>query len=144
MRPGFGRRRCGSCPSKLRGMVQPGARSRIVLAILWLLLGAAMIAVAVWLGWTRWSVLLSGHPALLLLTIACAVVGLVAVLWAGGSLILGGRLDREADAAVPRRRTPDQMRRRARVRLILAIPALVLATLLGGDRKSTRLNSSHA
>jgi uncharacterized membrane protein len=113
-------------------MVQPGARSRIVLAILWLLLGATMIAVPVWLGWTRWSVLLSGHPALLLLTIACAVVGLVAVLWAGGSLILGGRLDREADAAVPRRRTPEQMRRRARVRLVLAIPALALATLLVG------------
>ena len=113
-------------------MVQPGARSRIVLAILWLLLGAAMIAVAVWLGWTRWSVLLSGHPALLLLAIACAVVGLVAVLWAAGSLILGGRLDREADAAIPRRRTPEQMRRRARVRIILAVPALMLSTLLVG------------
>ena len=51
-------------------MVQPGARSRIVLAVLWLLLGTAMIAVSVWLGWSRWSVLLSGHPLLLLLTIA--------------------------------------------------------------------------
>ena len=111
-------------------MVQPGARSRIVLSIIWLLLGAAMIAVAVWLGWTSWSVLLSGHPALLLLTIACAVVGLVAVLWAGGSLILGGRLDREWDSVTPRRRTPAQMKQRARLRLILAIPALVLATLL--------------
>jgi Alpha/beta hydrolase family len=113
-------------------MVQPGTRSRIVLAILWLLLGATMIAVAVWLGWTRWSVLLSGHPALLVLTIACAVVGLVAVMWAAGSLLLGGRLDREADAAIPRRRTPAQMRRRARVRIILAIPALMMATLLVG------------
>ena len=113
-------------------MVQPGARSRIVLAILWLLLGAAMIAVAVWLGWTRWSVLISGHPALLLLTIACAVVGLVAVLWAAGSLVLGGRMDREADAATPRRRTPQQMRRRARIRIVLAVPALILATLLVG------------
>jgi hypothetical protein len=113
-------------------MVQPGARSRIVLAIIWLLLGTAMIAVAVWLGWTRWSVLLSGHPLLALLTIVCAVVGLVAVLWAAGSLILGGRLDREVDAANPRRRTPDQMRRRARIRLVLAIPALLLATLLAG------------
>ena len=111
-------------------MVQPGARSRIGLAIVWLLLGAVMIAVAGWLGWTRWSVLLSGHPLLLVLTIACAVVGLVAVLWAAGSLILGGRLDREADAAIPRRRTPAQMRRRARLRLLLAVPALLLSGLL--------------
>jgi hypothetical protein len=67
---------------------------------------------------------------LLVLTMACAVVGLVAVLWAAGSLILGGRLDREADAAVPRRRTPAQMRQRARLRLILAVPALLLSALL--------------
>ena len=113
-------------------MVQPGARSRIVLAILWLLLGAAMIAVPVWLGWTRWSVLLSGHPALLLLAIVCAVVGLVAVLWAAGSLILGGRLDREADAVIQRRRTPEQMRRRASIRIALAVPALLLAASLVG------------
>ena len=103
-----------------------------MLAILWLLLGAVMIAVSVWLGWTRWSVLLSGHPLLLLLTIACAVVGLVAVLWGAGSLILGGRLDREADAAVPRRRTPAQMRQRARRRLIVAVPALLLSAVLVG------------
>jgi len=104
-----------------------------VLAILWLLLGAALIAVPVWLGWTRWSVLLSGHPALLLLAIACAVVGVVAVLWAAGSLILGGRLDREnGDGEVPRRRTPAQMRRRARIRIILAVPALLVATTMGG------------
>ena len=114
-------------------MVQPGARSRIVLAILWLLLGAALIALPVWLGWTRWSVLLSGHPALLVLAIACAVVGVVAVLWAAGSLILGGRLDRENEnAAIPRRRTPAQMRRRARVRIILAVPALLVAGSMVG------------
>jgi hypothetical protein len=112
-------------------MVQPGARSRIVLAILWLLLGATMIAVPAWLGWTRWSVLLSGHPALLLLAIICAAVGVVAVLWAAGSLILGGLLDREAaEAPIPRRRTPAQMKRRARIRIMLAVPALLLATLL--------------
>ena len=114
-------------------MVQPGARSRIVLAILWLLLGAALIALPVWLGWTRWSVLLSGHPALLVLAIACAVVGVVAVLWAAGSLILGGRLDRENEnAAIPRRRTPAHMRRRARVRIILAVPALLVASSMVG------------
>ena len=85
-----------------------------------------MIGVAIWLVWTGWSVLLSGHPLLPLLTIVCVVVGLVAVLWAGGSLILGGRLDREGDSVIPRRRTPAQMQQRARLRLILAIPASML------------------
>lgn len=113
-------------------MVQPGARSRIVLAIIWLLLGAAMIAVPARLGWTRGSVLLSGHPALILTAIACAVAGLVAVLWAAGSLVVGGRLDREVDPGNPRRRTPKQMRNRARLRIVLAVPALALAATLVG------------
>ncbi len=113
-------------------MLQPGARSRIVLSVIWLLLGALLIAVPVWLGWTRGSVLVSGHPALLLAAIVCAAVGVVAVLWAGGSLIMGGRLDREIDTGLPRRRTPTQMRRRARNRIILAVPALALAVLLVG------------
>ena len=78
-------------------MAQPGARSRNVLAIIWLLLGLAMVAVPVWLGWTRWSAILSGHPLLLLLVIVCALAGLVAVAWSVASLILGGRLDREGD-----------------------------------------------
>jgi hypothetical protein len=111
-------------------MVQPGARSRIVLAIIWLLLGAAMVAVSAWLGWTRWSAILSGHPALLAMVIVCALVGLVAVLWAIGSLFVGGRQDREGDAWHPARRTPDQLRRRARRRLILAVPALVVCGAL--------------
>ena len=111
-------------------MVQPGARSRIVLAIIWLLLGAVMVAAPVWLGWTRGPVLRSGHPALLLTGIACAVAGLVAVLWAGGSLILGGRQDREGDPRNPRRRTPVQMKRSARLRIALAIPAMIVAMLL--------------
>lgn len=113
-------------------MLQPGARSRIVLSVIWLVLGAVMIAVPVWLGWTRGSVLISGHPALLVAVIICAAVGVVAVLWAAGSLIIGGRLDREVDADLPRRRTPTQMRRRARLRIILAVPAMLLATLLVG------------
>jgi hypothetical protein len=113
-------------------MLQPGARSRIVLSVIWLLLGVAMIAVPVWLGWTRGSVLVSGHPALLLAVIVCAAAGIVAVLWAAGSLIMGGRLDREVDAGMPRRRTPAQMRRRARFRIVLAVPALALAALLVG------------
>ena len=113
-------------------MLQPGARSRIVLSIIWLLLGAVMIAVPAWLGWTRGSVLVSGHPALLLVAIGCGAAGIVAVLWAAGSLIIGGRLDREVDADLPRRRTPTQMRRRARNRIILAVPALLLAVVLVG------------
>jgi hypothetical protein len=111
-------------------MVQPGARSRIVLAIIWLLLGAAMVAVSAWLGWTSWSAILSGHPALLATTIVCALVGLVAVLWAVGSLVLGGRQDREGDAWHPARRTPSELRRRARWRIILAVPALVVCGVL--------------
>jgi hypothetical protein len=113
-------------------MVQPGARSRIVLAIIWLLLGAAMVAVSAWLGWTRWSALLSGNPALLAMIIVCALVGLVAVLWAIGSLVLGGRQDREGDAWHPARRTPEQLRSRARWRLILAVPALLVSAALLG------------
>ena len=113
-------------------MVQPGARSRIVLAIIWLLLGAAMVAVSAWLGWTRWSALLSGNPALLAMIIVCALVGLVAVLWAIGSLVLGGRQDREGDAWHPARRTPEQLRSRARWRLILAMPALLVSAALLG------------
>jgi hypothetical protein len=113
-------------------MVQPGARSRIVLAIIWLLLGAAMLAVPGWLGWTRWPTILSGHPALLALAILCAAFGLVAVLWAVGSLILGGRLDREGDPWHPARRTPSELRRRARWRLVLAVPALLVCGVLLG------------
>src|SRR5918998_5340896 len=113
-------------------MVQPGARSRIVLAIIWLLLGAAMVAVAGWLGWTRWSAILSGHPALLAMAIVCGLVGLVAVFWAVGSLVLGGRLDREGDERHPALRSASQLRRRARWRIILAVPALLVCMALVG------------
>jgi Alpha/beta hydrolase family len=113
-------------------MVQPGARSRIVLAIVWLLLGAAMLAQAAWLGWTRWSVILSGHPALMAMVIVCGLAGLVAILWAVGSLFVGGRQDREGDAWHPARRTRDELRRRARWRMILAVPALIVCGALLG------------
>jgi hypothetical protein len=113
-------------------MVQPGARSRIVLAIIWLLLGAAMLAVPGWLGWTRWSTILSGHPALLASAILCAALGLVAVLWAVGSLVIGGRVDREGDSWHPARRTPSELRRRARWRIVLAVPALLVCGVLVG------------
>ena len=49
-------------------MSQPGALSRTILAVLWLLLGIAMVAVPIWLGWTRWPAILSGHPAMLVAT----------------------------------------------------------------------------
>jgi Alpha/beta hydrolase family len=113
-------------------MVQPGAPSRIVLAIIWLLLGAAMVAVSTWVGWTRWSAILSGHPALLAMTIVCGLVGVVALLWAVASLVLGGRQDREGDEWHPARRTPSELRRRARWRIVLAIPALLVCGALVG------------
>jgi hypothetical protein len=113
-------------------MVQPGSGSRILLSIIWLLLGATMVAVSGWLGWTRWSAILSGHPALLAMVIVCALVGFVAILWAVGSVVLGGRQDREGDEWHPARRTPGELRRRARRRIILAVPALIVCAALVG------------
>jgi uncharacterized membrane protein (DUF485 family) len=66
------------------------------------------------------------------MTIVCGLVGLVAVFWAVGSLVLGGRLDREGDEWHPARRTPGELRRRARWRIILAVPALVVSGALVG------------
>ena len=111
-------------------MSQPGALSRTILAVLWLLLGIAMVAVPIWLGWTRWPAILSGHPAMLVATIVCALAGLVAVAWSVATLILGDRLDREGDPERPARRTPAQLLRRAKRRIILAIPALAICLLL--------------
>ena len=67
-------------------MSQPGAVSRISLSIVWLLLGLAMIAVPVWLGWTRWPAILSGHPAMLVAGIVCGLLGFVAVAWSVATL----------------------------------------------------------
>jgi Alpha/beta hydrolase family len=111
-------------------MAQPGAVSRIVLALTWLLLGLAMFAVPVWLGWTRWPAILNGHPAMLIAGIACGLIGLIAVAWSIGSLTIGGRQDREGDAEHPAHRTSTQVRRRARRRIIVAVPLLVLSLLL--------------
>lgn len=113
-------------------MAQPGTTSRVVLSLLWLLLGAAMVAAAGWGGWTRWRVVLSGHPALLVLILATAMLGIVAVAWALASLTLGGRQDREGDPDRPHHRTVGQIRRRAGRRVGLAVPALLLCGLLGG------------
>ncbi len=111
-------------------MAQPGSRSRIVLAVVWLLLGVAMIGVPVWLGWTRWQAILNGHPAMLAAGILCGLLGFVAVAWSIASLILGDRQDREGDPDHPARRTYEQIQRRARWRLWLAVPALLACAAL--------------
>lgn len=110
-------------------MRQPGALSRTVLAVLWLLLGIAMIAVPVWLGWTRGATILAGHPAMVALGIATGLLGFVAVAWSIASLVLGDRQDREGDPEHPAHRTPAQLERRAKTRIVLAVPALVLSLL---------------
>ena len=63
---------------------------------------------------------------MLVATIVCGLLGVVAVAWSVGTLIIGGRLDREGDPDRPARRTPEQLLRRARRRIILAIPALIV------------------
>lgn len=111
-------------------MSQPGAQSRVVLALIWLVVGLAMVLVPLWLGVTRWSAILSGHPALLVAGIACGLFGFVALAWAVASLLIGDRLDRETDAEHHRRRTSAQLIRRARWRIVLAIPPLLLSVTL--------------
>jgi Alpha/beta hydrolase family len=111
-------------------MRQPGALSRTVLALIWLVLGLAMVAVSVWLGWTRWPAILNGHPVMLVASIACGLLGCIAIAWSVGALTIGGRQDREGDPEHPAHRTSTQVRRRARRRIILAVPLLVLAFLL--------------
>ncbi|RYZ25323.1 MAG: hypothetical protein EOP01_10500, partial [Propionibacteriaceae bacterium] len=120
-------------------MRQPGATSRTVLAILWLVLGAAMVAVTVWLGWTRGRVILNGHPATVVLGLATGLLGFVALAWAVATFAIGGRLDAQGDDPDrPARRTRAQLERRARLRILLAVPAFVLAlvavALLGYSR----------
>lgn len=110
-------------------MRQPGSLSRTVLALLWLVLGAAMVAVTVWVGWTRGRVLINGHPAAVVLGLATGLLGFVALAWAVASLAIGDRQDREGDPDHPAKRTRAQLERRARVRVLLAVPALLLALL---------------
>lgn len=101
--------------------------SRRVLALTWLGVGAAMVAVPVWLGWTRWQPVLVGHPLMLVLTIGCGLLGFVALAWAVASLVLGDRAD---DGTQPL--TERQRRVRANRRIALAVPALLLCVLLVG------------
>jgi hypothetical protein len=111
-------------------MWQPGALSRTVLALIWLVLGLAMVAVSAWLGWTRWPAILNDHPAMLIAGIACGLLGFIAIAWSIGSLTIGDRLDREGDPEHPARRTSAQVQRRAQRRIILAVPLMGLAFLL--------------
>jgi len=106
-------------------MAKTGVHSRRVLALTWLGVGVAMVAVPVWLGWTRWQPVLVGHPLMLVLSIGCGLLGFVALAWAVASLVLGDRADDEA--APP---TERQRRVRANRRIALAVPALLLCVLL--------------
>jgi pimeloyl-ACP methyl ester carboxylesterase len=110
-------------------MAKTGVGSRTVLALVWLAVGAAMVLVPVWLGWTRWQAVLTGHPLMLALGIALLLFGFVALAWSIATLILGDRSDRE-DA--PRPRTERERRRRASRRIALAVPALFLCVLAVG------------
>lgn len=113
-------------------MSPPGTTSRVVLSLCWLPVGAAMLGVAIWLIWTRWSTLLNGHPAMLAAAIVVGFLGVVAVFWAIGSLAVGARYDTyvDDDDEIPRRRTAAQLRRRAQVRVALGVPTLVASLLV--------------
>jgi hypothetical protein len=110
-------------------MLQPGTTSRRVLGVSWFVVGVAMVAVPVWLARTRWSVILNGHPVTLAVTVLCALAGLVALGWAVASLVLGARYDREVRPGQPGHRTNAQLHRRARWRIGLGVPALVVCVL---------------
>ena len=97
--------------------------------MIWLLLGAAMVGVTVWLGWTRGMTILNGNPATIVLGIATGLLGFVALAWAIASLVIGDRQDRDGDAERPARRTPAQLERRAKARVVLAVPLLVLGLM---------------
>ncbi|GAA1427264.1 hypothetical protein GCM10009616_03940 [Microlunatus lacustris] len=109
-------------------MAKTGVPSRRVLALTWLGVGAAMVAVPVWLAWTRWQPILVGHPLMLVLGIGCGLLGFVALAWAVASLVLGDRADDEAQPLTERQRTV-----RANRRIALAVPALLLCVLLAGS-----------
>ena len=52
---------------------------------------------AIWLVWTRWAAVLNGHPAMLVTTIVCGFLGVIAVVWAIASLAIGARYDAYVD-----------------------------------------------
>lgn len=108
-------------------MAKTGVRSRAALAGCWLVVGVAMTVVPLWLGWTRWQAILTGHPLTLALTILCLLLGLVAVAWAIATLVLRDRAD---DPERGRQLTPQQRTRRADRRVALGVPPLLLCALL--------------
>lgn len=110
-------------------MAKTGDGSRAVLAVVWLAVGAAMVVVPAWLGWTRWQPILTGHPLVLALTIACGLLGFVALAWAVATLVLGDRAD---DEEAGRARTERERIRRADRRVAFAVPTLFLCVLVVG------------
>jgi dienelactone hydrolase len=106
-------------------------KSRVVVACAWLVLGAAMIIVPTVIALNSLRATLVGHPLNLILTAICLVIGIIGVLWAVASLILGERYDEhDRSGARPRRRTPEELRQQSKRRIILAVPALVISLLL--------------
>lgn len=108
-------------------MRQPGATSRLVLALVWLPVGLAMIAAPAWVAFTRPDAVLASHPATIGIFAGVALLGVLAVVWAILTLVSGSRFDRFGDPDHPRHRTPAEQRRRAEVRLALSVPALLVA-----------------
>lgn len=102
-----------------------------VLAVLWLLVGFAMIAVPAWVGWRSWRTLLNGHPITSGVALASLLLGFLAVAWALGTLILANRPDPH-DRVPPPVRTAEQLRRRAIGRIIVAVPALLICLVMVG------------
>lgn len=113
-------------------MAQPGSTSRLVLSGVWLIVGGVMIAVPAYIALANWRVILAGHPAYLIVGIAGAVVGLVAVVWSVATLLMGGEQDQEGGSTHPRRRSANQLRRRAIRRILFAVPALIGCVALTG------------
>jgi hypothetical protein len=69
-------------------MADSGSSSRLILASAWLLVGAAMVAVPLWYGWTRGEVVLAGHPVTIAVLLVVFMAGVVALGWAVATLLL--------------------------------------------------------
>lgn len=111
-------------------MSAPGARSRLVLVGVWFVVGWVLVGTAFWLARSRGTALLDGHPALLVVIIASALVGLLALAWSVATLTVGERVDAAGDGQHPGRRTKAELARLARRRNISAVPALLVSALL--------------
>ncbi len=106
-------------------------KSRVVVACAWLLLGAVMIIVPTLIALHGLRATLVGHPVNLVLTVLCLAIGIIGVLWAVASLILGERYDQvDRSGRRPRRRTPEELEQQAKRRIALAVPAMVISLVL--------------